>query len=158
MISLGMIQNTKWLEMPNYQVTFPFQKLQSIWNDQMTLRNSMTHQYSTHEDHFEWPKTPNDQITIHFTFKWLQIPNYHMKFPFRNIYLKVTWKTKWLWNTWWLQKYLSLGGYIQIWSRMTIHWKIRKENDQKNLNYLKTLSDFVKILTCFSFFFLTIST
>ena len=81
---------TKWLEMPNYQVTFPFQKLQSFWNDQMTLRNSMTHQYSTHEDHFEWPKTPNDQITIHFPFKWLQIPNYHMKFPFRNLYLKVT--------------------------------------------------------------------
>ena len=122
----------------------------------MTLRNSMTHQYSTHKDHFEWPKTPNDQITIHFPFKWLQIPNYHMMFPFRNLYLKVTWKTKWLWNTWWLQKYLSLGGYIQILSRMTIHWKIRKENDQKNLNYLKTLSDFVKILTCFSFF-LTIS-
>ena len=90
LISLGMIQNTKWLEMPNYQVTFPFQKLQSFWNDQMTLRNSMTHQYSTHEDHFEWPKTPNDQITIHFPFKWLQIPNYHMKFPFRNLYLKVT--------------------------------------------------------------------
>ena len=39
---------------------------------------------------------------------------------------------------------------------MPKHYKMRKENDQKNLNYLKTLSDFVKILTCFSFF-LTIS-
>ena len=34
--------------------------------------------------------------------------------------------------------------------------KNEEENDQKNLNYLKTLSDFVKILTCFTFF-LTIS-
>ena len=112
----------------------------------------MTHQYSTHEIHFEWPKTPNDQITIHFTFKWLQIPNYHMKFPFQNIYLKVTWKTKWLWNTWWLQKNLSLGGYIQILSRMTIHWKIRKENYQKKPELPKNTKWLCQNINMFQFF------
>ena len=57
------------------------------------LRNAMTHKYFTHENHFELPKTPNDQITTHYPFKCYQMTTNTKSLydvSFQDVYHKVT--------------------------------------------------------------------
>ena len=83
-------QMTRDAELP---VDFSFPKSPEFLKLPKDLRNPMTHKYFTHQNQFEWPKTPNDQITTHFPFKCYQMTS-NTKLPydvsFKDVYNKVT--------------------------------------------------------------------
>ena len=54
----------------------------------------MTHQESSNVDHLEWPKTPNDQMTRHGSFKSYQMTK-NTKLPCDLLFLKSTAILKW---------------------------------------------------------------
>ena len=73
----------------------------------------MTHQESSNVDHLEWPKTPNDQMTRHGSFKSYQMTK-NTKLPCDLLFLKSPAILKWP-N--FLKKSIFLSWYHLEWPK-----------------------------------------